>query len=84
MDDLISRAAAIKAFTGKPPEYYHADYIASELRCLPAVDAVPVVRCRDCKHYDEGPSGDVMICYHRGMRWPDPNDYCSKGERRTT
>lgn len=50
-----------------------------------AVDAVPVVRCKDCKHYDEAPSGDAMMCYRGdGMRWPDPNDYCSKGERRDT
>lgn len=46
MNDLISRSAAIEAFTGKPPEYYHTDYIASELRGLPAVDAIPVVHAR--------------------------------------
>ena len=46
MDDLISRAAAIKAFTGKPPEYYHTSYIVGELNCVPAVDAVPVVHAR--------------------------------------
>lgn len=42
MDDLISRSAAIKAFTGKPPEYYHTSYIVGELNCLPAVNAIPV------------------------------------------
>lgn len=42
-DDLISRAAAIRAFTSKPPEYYHTSYIVSELNGVPAVDAVPVV-----------------------------------------
>lgn len=43
MSDLISRAAAIKAFTGKPPEYYHTSYIVGELNVIPAVDAAPVV-----------------------------------------
>jgi hypothetical protein len=42
-DDLISRASAIKTFTGKPPEYYHTGYIVSELKGIPAVEAVPVV-----------------------------------------
>lgn len=40
MTDLISRAEAIKAFTGKPPEYYHTSYIIGELNDIPAVDAV--------------------------------------------
>ena len=46
MADLISREAAIKAFTSKPPEYYHTSYIVGELNCVPAVDAVPVVHGR--------------------------------------
>ena len=41
MNDLISRAEAIKAFTGKPPEYYHTSYIVGELNNIPVVDAVP-------------------------------------------
>lgn len=45
-NDLISRAAAIEAFIGKPPEYYHTSYIVDELNCVPAVDAVPVVHGR--------------------------------------
>ena len=40
-----------------------------------------LVMCKNCKHYDEEPGGDVMMCY-RGMGWPDPNDYCSMGERK--
>ena len=51
MADLISRAVAIKAFTGKPPEYYHTSYIVAELKVIPAVDAVPVVRCKDLHHH---------------------------------
>ena len=81
MADLISRAAAIKAFIGKPPEYYHTSYIVGELNCVPAVDAVPVVHCRDCKHWcrcDDGISG---TCGALGGLW-DENEFCSEGERR--
>lgn len=74
MDDLISRMTAIKAFTGKPPEYYHTDYIASELRGLPIADAVPVVRCRDCKHRPT----DYRDIYrdHTGFSIEFPDDHC--------
>ena len=45
----------------------------------PTVDAVPVVRCGDCKHRDAGKG----FCQGRG--WPMqlvPDDvFCDKGER---
>lgn len=84
MNDLISRAAAIKAFTGKPPEYYHTNYIVGELNDIPAVDAVPVVRCKECVFWlrDEGhgSSGECECGCNDG--WWLPEDYCSCGERR--
>lgn len=46
MDDLISRAAAIEAILGS----FSAIRAIEE---LPAVDAVRVVRCRDCIHWQE-------------------------------
>lgn len=52
MDDLISRAAAMKAFMVKPHEYYHTSYIVGEINCLPAVDAAPVVHGRWVKVED--------------------------------
>lgn len=39
------------------------------------VDAVPVVRCKDCKHYDNY-IGDCMEC----DRFVCDDDYCSFGE----
>ena len=51
-----------------------------------AVDAVEVVRCKHCEHWDE----DTGFCdvnshfYEFGMYWDifEPNDYCSYGERK--
>ena len=43
----------------------------------PTVDAVEVVRCKDCKHYDNGGCGK---CY--GEYEPNQNDFCSCGERK--
>lgn len=39
--------------------------------------AVPVVRCKDCKHYDIAWS--CIICGFQSRR---PDDFCSYGERK--
>ena len=75
MTDFISRAVAIKAFTGKPPEYYHTSYIVSELNDIPAVDAVPVVRCKDCKY---APINLGAVCSPENIKWGDSR--CFEGE----
>ena len=50
----------------------------------PTVDAVPVVRCKDCKDWDKGnPFDGSEMCeckLNGGHYWP--NDFCSYGERR--
>jgi hypothetical protein len=40
-----------------------------------------LVMCKNCKHYEEEPDGDVMMCYC-GLGYTKPNDYCSRGKRR--
>ena len=47
----------------------------------PTVDAVPVVRCKDCKHWDS-----KGICdKHTEVNavWMGADDFCSRAERRT-
>ena len=62
------------------------------LRKQPTIDAVPVVRCLECKHretvdcpmcheeyyFDEDDGGD----YSLWTRVVDPNGFCSCGERK--
>jgi hypothetical protein len=51
----------------------------------PTVDAGPVVRCKDCKHYD---MGVCLKIYSDGNVHPEawqsrrPDDFCSYGERK--
>ena len=40
--DLISRKAAMDAFTERPYDYYHKSNIVGELNCIPSVPAVPL------------------------------------------
>lgn len=52
----------------------------SEIDKMPTVDAVPVIRCKDCKYYEEGYMGR-MICIDDGVCRND-DDYCSSAERK--
>ena len=49
----------------------------------PTVDAVEVVRCKDCKYFrlnDE----NVPYCYNRfGLNDPEPNGFCSYGRKKS-
>ncbi len=72
------------------------DIIAKEIiRNAPTVDAVPVVRCRDCiafeeigKHPTNNGGTPFGYCYHwqyeQGMspNEVDGDDFCSYGERK--
>lgn len=50
----------------------------SEIECALTVDAVEVIRCKDCKHRSKymSDSCDSVIGY-----WED-NDFCSRAERK--
>ena len=50
------------------------------LKKQPTVDAVPVVRCRECKHHHDC---DTHFCDALGMDCPDDSEFfCSYGERK--
>lgn len=58
--------------------YGYADVVfADDIENAPTTDAVEVVRCKDCVHYDgEG----CLLTY--GEFEPNSMDFCSYGERR--
>ena len=65
-----------------PNAYYLTNYATLVLRETPTVDAVEVVRCRECKHCDpenyhcDHPMGTVAPLRRK------PEDFCSYGERK--
>lgn len=81
MDDLIFRSAAIDALL-KQPNTPTPSVIRRVLRQVPEVDAVEVVRCKDCEHWNE--DDDVGYCNNPdGLdNYAKPDDFCSYGERR--
>lgn len=66
-------------------------YYAELQGCIedaPTVDAVPVVRCEDCKFYPNHALRDIIFdedaCHWNADEQPDPDDFCSAGERKDT
>lgn len=47
----------------------------------PTVDAVQVVRCRECIHFDPEGYGGASCAETGAMIWPNSDDYCSRGQR---
>ena len=54
------------------------------LNSAPTIDAVPVVRCKDCKFGDwDSEPNDAMVCMRtKDGFWRSGNDFCSYGERK--
>ena len=56
-----------------------------DINHAPTIDAVPVVRCKGCKHYKEinGKSARMACFVHLLTPHPMlPDDFCSRGERK--
>lgn len=71
-------SSEVKAAIGKYVELTRALVFVA-----PAVDAVEVVRCRDCEEYVPWLEGDY-ICGRIGSYFgnTNPNDFCSRGVRK--
>ena len=87
MDDLIKREDAIEIIAKTARENFsfgdHFEHILtllksadSGIRQIPAVDAVEVVRCRNCIYADE----HFQCKYVQFNNWA--SDYCARGKRR--
>ena len=60
--------------------------VQKQIDKLPTVDAVEVVRCKDCANYHEFISGNRCVHFNGGdgrAYQTSPNDFCSYGERRS-
>lgn len=84
-NDLISREALLEAIrTDVAP--FTLSMVFRHIHSAPAVDAVEVVRCKDCKYYKKGSCELHSVWpdeYSTGYDYrPDDDDFCSYGERR--
>lgn len=97
MKDLINRQAAIdkaimipvaRIVTEDKVIWRKAVFI-EDIESLPSVDAVPVIRCKDCKHLQKWRSeesakrfGQIYECARNVFDCPKPEDFCSHAERK--
>ena len=94
MSDYISRQTVIDMFQRQAYDDWNQgtgttwanafSEAADMIENLPSADAIEVVRCKDCKHYDLFNNGCNGMC----LRHIDafevfyPDDFCSYGERK--
>ena len=79
---LCNHVACIDCSFFMGDKYCRFETMLSE---APTVDAVPVVRCRDCKHYATADFDGNILCgctLHSAMVDITPDSFCSYGERK--
>ena len=97
MEELIRKSDVVKVIDKKiqnTSDYLQHDALIeleADVEEIPTVEAVPVVRCKDCKHSDlpavltrkYGKAG-TLTCHNRygscNNRNVNENDFCSAGE----
>lgn len=92
MADLIDKQAVLNGkvacTTIGTQVYLKLEDVAEFINSFSAIDAVEVIRCKDCRFCKKHPtSDDVKMCTNQ--EWNDEcyplvedDDYCSRGERR--
>lgn len=78
-DELRRRIIAFS--TGSNTTYLTVENIVMMINKADTVDAVPVVRCKDCKYYKP----DEFECgcdFAGGLPYVKADDFCSYGQRR--
>lgn len=84
MDDLIWRAAAIEAFDDERVDRNYGDVspesVIRVIESIPAVDAVPVIRCKDCMYW----KSNTLTHFWKpcDIVSTDKDWYCPCGKRR--
>ena len=82
MAEYIEREALMRNLKHFAPEQL-TPLIESLIQKQPAEDVVEVVRCKDCKYWQDNNGGYP----HEECKWsenetPDLDDFCSYGERK--
>lgn len=83
-DDVLRQIETIKALGNEELTEISLviyDGIKQEICKQPTVDAVEVVRCRDCKYYRKIDHGGICVLLAREEKMTD-DWFCADGERR--
>ena len=86
--DANALLAEMDKFANPMPNQSGHDFLCgistaiTEIEDAPTVDAVEVVRCKDCKHFIQEEHGCNHFGYYSHTPWVDEVDFCSYGEKR--
>lgn len=87
LDDIDKNRKALLSIGMGGAEHILFHYGRPVIEDLPTIDAVPVVRCKDCKWATNEPyrGDDVWICnfnhWRRAQGKRKPDFFCADGER---
>ena len=82
MADLISREALLKEVESRIMWSLSYNALYEAIQEAPAVDAVEVVRCKDCKWSFPTFDGRIYCRAERNVNFVSGNHFCSFAERR--
>ena len=80
MSDPIDRQDVLSLIRMAMPEETSGSLLYQSVKQLPTIDAVPVVRCKDCAFNDEFA---WYACPMLETAKQKDDDFCSRGRRRT-
>lgn len=81
---VLDRFEKLKNEADSLQDKLYLDGVMAVIDCIPAVDVVSVVRCKDCKYSEDTHNGyDCYLCHFDGNNWNKAEHYCSYGERKT-
>ena len=80
---LINREALISYvdLCASCGEHNTAEDVIMMIKTAPTIDAVPVVRCKDCKYHEDEKIG-MVYCQNAFGGWVWKNWFCADGERK--
>ena len=82
MDEYIKKQDVIDLIMSQPVDAHYPSWYVDLVSKIPAVDAVPAVRCKDCEYAVETCSSSLIrycMFNHMPIR---PDDFCSCAERK--
>lgn len=86
MNDLISRQELLESIekVSVKGNVIDDDWVYRFVQEFPSIDAVQVVRCKDCKYgeVDDPDFPDQYYCHSTGFTWNEGDFFCADGERK--
>ena len=85
MSRLIDADALMECYNGLEKYHVPIGVVKANINDAPTVDAVPVVRCRECEHGEYDDAIEDEYCYHcryDGFSYNKADHFCSDGERK--